>query len=200
MKVGPKATVFQIHKGLLCKTAPYFKVAFEGQFKEAEEQTLELFDEDTTTFKHFQFWLYTNNIIHKSETVEDVSWQSLISLYIFAEVRDIADLQNAAMDILIDKEALEDAIPISEFDRIYEQTHESSPLRRIAIDWLTHVATLVPGRYVEVFHRDTFPKEALIDLVFAQYALRVGEKALIKDFKAVRSDYHVKRPVTAVKA
>lgn len=200
MKVGPKATVFQIHKGLLCKAAPYFRVAFEGRFKEAEEQALELLEEDVTMFKHFQFWLYTNNIIHESETVKDISWQSVISLYVFAEVRDMADLQNAAMDTMIDKEALENRIPTRQFDQIYEQAHENSPLRRIAIDWLTHLSTLVPAEWLAELNRDTFPKEALVDLVFAQYALRVGTKALIQDFKAVRSDYHNKPPGTAVKA
>ncbi|KAL2044447.1 hypothetical protein N7G274_003152 [Stereocaulon virgatum] len=198
VKVGPKATVFQIHKGLLCKAAPYFKVAFEGQFKEAEEQVLECNDEDVTMFKHFQYWLYTNNIIDESETVKEMTWQSIVSLYIFAEVRDIPDLQNAAMDIMINKVSLEHRIPAREFHQIYEQTDENSPLRRIAIDWLAHLGRLVPAEWLVEFDKDTFPKEALVDLVFAQYELRVGTRALIKDFGALRSDYHIKPPGAAV--
>ena len=177
--------------------APYFKAVFEGHFTEAKDQVLELPDEDVTMFKHFQLWLYTDSFLQTDEIVKDIHWGPLISLYVFAEVRGIPDLQNGAIDAMIDKVALEKKIPTPEYGQIYERTHGNSPLRRLAVDWLAHLAVLEPPRWLSIFEQDGFPKQALIDLAFTQYALRLGTKVLIRQFKAVREDYHVKLPVTA---
>ena len=44
VKVGPKKEeqIFQIHKGVLSNSSPYFMTALDGVFKEGEHQVVEL--------------------------------------------------------------------------------------------------------------------------------------------------------------
>ena len=108
--MGPKNIVFKIHKTLRYNASPCSKAAFEGHFKEAKEPSFELL-EHVTMFQHFQLWLYTNSNLQKGETVKNVSWNTLLSLYTFAEMGAIPDCQNAAIDVLISKRASELIIP-----------------------------------------------------------------------------------------
>lgn len=40
--VGQSKKAFIMHRGILCKVAPYFRAAFEGNFLEGVEQMLKL--------------------------------------------------------------------------------------------------------------------------------------------------------------
>ena len=57
--VGIEEKIFNTHKELLCEVSSYFKAALEGQFQEAETQTIKMVDEDAATFEYFQLWLYS---------------------------------------------------------------------------------------------------------------------------------------------
>lgn len=91
--------------------APYFEAAFEGYFSEATEQVLELPRERSTMFEHFELWVYTANLLAEGHSAADISWASLFGLYVFGEIRGIPDLQNAAIDVLIDKQSSCNTIP-----------------------------------------------------------------------------------------
>ena len=85
VKVGPNKALFVFHKKILCNVAPYFGVAFEGGFVEARERVLELPDDDSTMFKHFELWVYTSYSLAEGETVTSISWEALLGLYVFGE-------------------------------------------------------------------------------------------------------------------
>ena len=204
VKVGPGKTLFKLHKKILCDVAPYFEAAFEGGFKEATEQVLELLDEDAAMFEHFELWVYTGDVLAKGESVADIFWDSLVGLYIFGEVRGIPDLQNEAIDVLINKESSIKKIPISLLPRVYDSTPEDSSLRRLFVDWVACLAVMTPndrytlkppgapGQWSKEDTRKDYPKDFLFDLAFAQYQLRKGDKTVISKFKSKRTDYHVK--------
>lgn len=204
VKVGPGKKLFKLHKKILCNVAPYFEAAFEGGFVEVTEQVLELPDEDAAMFRHFELWVYTGDVLATGESDADISWDSLVGLYIFGEIRGIPNLQNAAIDALIDKQSSQNAIPTRFLPRVYDSTPEDSSLRRLFVDWVACLAAMIPNdRYTptppEAPHqwfkktaRMNYPKDFLFDLAFAQYQLRTGDKTVMSDFKSKRADYYVK--------
>lgn len=196
--------MFKIHKQLLFNSTPYFKAAFDGNFIEAKEQTLDLPEENVIMFKRFQLWLYTNFILEKGEEPMDIDWGTLVELYIFGEMCGIPDLQNAAIDILINKKSKGNIIPTDTFCLVYAKTPEDSSLRRLCVDWMACLARFrsndrhaptPPGASFEWFKEETrncYPKDFLFDLTIALSELKDGVKPDITNFKDVRSQYYVK--------
>ena len=80
VKVGPSKTPFNMHKGLLCSAAPYFKAAFNGSFTEARSAVLELPEEDVVILKRFQLWVYTNKLLEEGEGERAIEWGTLAGI------------------------------------------------------------------------------------------------------------------------
>ena len=77
---GPEKRRLMVHKRLLCQNSPYFEAAFNGNFKEASENRLELPDESSDVAEEFVFWLYTGYLskrIKFEKTEGRCSWHSL---------------------------------------------------------------------------------------------------------------------------
>lgn len=195
VKVGTDRTVFRMHKRIICNVSPFFKAAFEGKFAEAQKQVLELPDESVAMFKHFQLWVYTDSIMAKDEAVQDITSHSLAGLYIFGEKCGIPDLQNLAIDVIIDKHDIFKRTPIEMINTVYDHTPDRAPLRRLLVDFMARNHVDIPRLFVEQVKK-CFPKDFLFDLAIVQNALRIGSKNIIDDFKACRSNYHVKPTVS----
>ena len=56
--VGENKRSFHIHVDLLCDASSFFKAAYTGTFKEGSEKTMQLPEEDESTFEFFVDWLY----------------------------------------------------------------------------------------------------------------------------------------------
>lgn len=70
---------FAIHKGLLVEASPYFSNALLGEFKEAQQNTIELKDNDPIAFKVFYQYVYSGNVhgadfYTKGAIPDDVLW------------------------------------------------------------------------------------------------------------------------------
>ena len=192
VKVGEEKRTFHIHKNLLCKAAAYFRAALEGSFAEAQNQILELSEDHVDVFERFILWLYADRVLRTTETTDDVSWDLLINLYVFGETRGIADLQNAVIDILIDKKSYLDAIPTNWTNHLYDNTPENSPLRRWLVDITACHGKLTRDTWFNDKCTARFPDAFLYDLIFALYAKNNKGNSREKNFKASRSDYHVR--------
>ena len=135
--------------------------------------------------------MYTKHIVEDGEALKMVKYELLIDLYIFGDKFGISDLQDAAIDVLIDKANATKVYPTSLFDHVYRNTGKDSRLRKLCVDW-----TLWRPNHVVMFEgsmRDRFPKDFLVDLATAYYGLTwllKGPKEI--DFASKRSDYHVK--------
>ena len=204
VKVGPNRSLFRFHKKILCNAALYFEAAFKGGFVEAKDQALLLPDESPVMFKLFELWVYTGNFLAKDESEADISWLSLLDLYIFGEKCGVPDLQNAAIDVLIDKQSSQKIIPTDTLVRIYDNTPEDSSLRRLFVDWMANLVNLIPNdkyasepaearcHWFNEESRDKYPKDFLFDLAIAQSQLIFGQNRRIYDFKPRCRHYHVK--------
>ena len=190
VKVGPAKT-FTVHKGILCRSSSYFKAALEGGFKESKDQVLRLPDDDPVVFSHFQLWLYTGNIIASHESPKDITWKVLISLYLFGDVRGIPRLQNEAIDLFIDKNVAMSQVPGDQLNLIYENTLDSSPLRKLIVDLFTFRVTLTDNSWFNEQPKALYPQQFLIDLAKSLYEDRARFKTKTTKFRAVRSNYHI---------
>ena len=187
-----------MHKELLCNTSSYFRAALNGSFKEAKEQKIELEEEDVTTFKHFQYWLYSRTLLMTQQSENDIEWDILVDLFILGEAHGIPHLQNAAIDGLVSKQISTGWTPLHLISRIYENTPEKSPIRRLFVDWTHWKAHLNPETESEAwFDNQTyeyFNKQFLYDLSMA-YCGRINAlKGGRKDFTTAPAENHVSIP------
>lgn len=191
VKVGHEKT-FMVHKDTLCRSAPYFKAALEGEFKESKDQVLELPDDDPVAFSHFQLWLYTGNILESHEIAKDICWTVLLDIYLFGDVRGIPRLQNEAIDVFIDKHVAMNHVPANRLNFIYENTLDGSPLRKLMVDLFTFKVALTNiDNVLTEKRKGLYPQLFLMDLAKSLYEERAGTKKKIFDFRAVRSNYHI---------
>ena len=62
IRVGPTAELFNVHKDVLTKSE-YFSKALDGDFKEAENQAIDLPEEDPAIFSFVVAYLYEGKFI-----------------------------------------------------------------------------------------------------------------------------------------
>ena len=178
-----------MHKTLLCDTSSFFNAALNGKFRESRDQAIEMIEDDAEVFTHFQYWAYTGAIEPKGR--EQMSWRTLIGIYIFAEARCIPALQNTVMDVLIIRHEDSPRAPIEEYRYLYENTAEKSPARRFIVDWAAHKGSLSKDWFLD---RSIYSIDFVIDLSLALFD-RINDKS-IQDFWEVRSMYHVEENMT----
>jgi hypothetical protein len=62
VRVGPHAEVFSVHRDILTKSE-YFRKALDGEFREAEDQAIDLPEEDPAIFSFVVAFLYEEKYI-----------------------------------------------------------------------------------------------------------------------------------------
>lgn len=60
-------------------------------------------------------------------------------LYVFGDKDMIPDLQDAAIDLLIDQGATSRIIPVSIFGHVYQNIKANSQLCKLCVNWSVHV-------------------------------------------------------------
>ncbi|KAI4743409.1 hypothetical protein E4T50_06207 [Aureobasidium sp. EXF-12298] len=182
--VGPNKEKYNLHKGLLCFYSDFFRAAFKGSFKEAEEGKIELPDVGTEVFEAFQVWLYSRSL-RVSENHGDssdrppfLSFHTLAHLWVLGDKYQIPLLQNCAIDALLEKLKEENKFSTGVVAIAYTGTMVGSPLRKLAID--IHVLKMIhkPGENC-IFRESCLPdwsKESLVD--FAHGVSEAWERKL----------------------
>lgn len=152
---------------------------------------LELPEKDAVIFATFRLWVYTNKLLEEGEAYEDILWGTLTRLYVFGETRGISDLQDAVVDVLIDKRASCKKVPTGQFDYVFQNTPIGSPLRRLVVDWSIAKGNLTPEGWFAEETKCRFPTDFLFDLACAQNAIIDGKRAKVTDFQSKRQSYYV---------
>lgn len=98
--VGSDATPFLLYKEVICQDSLFFKAAFQSTFKEGEEQTLFLPDDDVRLFGVYQTWLNTNQLRYSFE--HEQCWLHLAKLWIFADKICALKFRNKVVDAFFD--------------------------------------------------------------------------------------------------
>jgi hypothetical protein len=68
--VGRKRKEFNVHKKLICDASKFFRDAFTGAFKEGQEGTMYMPEDDPDVFACFVDWLYRNPLPVVEDTVD----------------------------------------------------------------------------------------------------------------------------------
>ncbi|KAG9593358.1 hypothetical protein KCU77_g6473, partial [Aureobasidium melanogenum] len=138
--VGPNKEKYNLHKDLLCFYSGFFRAAFEGSFKEADEGKIELPDVKAEIFEVFQVWLYSHSL-RDADNYKDSSrrpqllpCRTLAHLWVFGDKYQIPLLQNDSIDALLAKLEEENQADVAVVHIAYQSTMQGSPLRRFAID------------------------------------------------------------------
>lgn len=97
--VGKDRKKFAVHKKLICSVSDFFDKAFNGGFKEARENSMNLDEDDPLTFAVFLEWLYTTECVFDMEH-RDVTRATTI--YSFADKIRCNTFKNFAMDYIQD--------------------------------------------------------------------------------------------------
>lgn len=75
IRVGSTSREYKLSKTLICKQSPYFAAAFEGEFREGEEQSITLTEMDgVVSVRGFELlvqWLYLGRVIFGKSTPKE---------------------------------------------------------------------------------------------------------------------------------
>ena len=166
VEVGLEKQAFSIHKDLLCFYSDYFRGAFDSGFKEAVEGKLSLPTEDPAVFDIFNGFIYTRQLRDATDVQgPDLSFTTLVALWIFGDKYIVPALQNKAIDAFKERSDKLKCIPWhSHLRTIYDNTLHGSPLRRIMTDMMAYETTVSSKSRDKIM--EVYPLEALVDLAF----------------------------------
>jgi hypothetical protein len=140
---------FRVHKDLICNSSAFFKSALSHDWKEAEEQTVRLEEDDLEIFKLYIHWLYRGTVFEFSENGYDYGtgqYWSAAKAYVLGDKLQDGNFCDAAIDVFIDGLQQADYQDSDIEDMcvgwpypgivpyIYENTPEVSKIRQLMVD------------------------------------------------------------------
>ena len=188
--VGSKQHRFSIPSDILIAISHYFETALTRGFREDHSQTITWEDQSPALAERFQRWIYSYSILTSSETIEEIGWALLLDMYIFGEMYDVPSLQNTVIDAYIDKGEETEQFPASWLHKIYEITPRRCMLRKFLLDAAS--ASRLKAWFNTEEKRAAYPREFLFDLIIKE----TDGKKPNRDFRDLRTDYHVRNEYT----
>ncbi|KAF2809742.1 uncharacterized protein BDZ99DRAFT_499038 [Mytilinidion resinicola] len=157
--VGPQGKAYHAHMDLIVHYSEYFRAAFTGSFREAEEKELTLEEVEERTFGFFMDWLYSKKLPQNCGTTErssayplqpctcneDEARYPLVKLYIFGDRYQVPDLRKDALNA------------------IYQECNHDNPLHLPSNVEVIEAFETLPSDsllckfYIDVFARRYFP-------------------------------------------
>jgi len=170
--VGAEHRVFTVHKDLLYASSDYFTKALREPSKGASDRSLEALEHKSQTFETILLWLYTGSIFESDETINDVSFNDLVDMYIFAEKYFFPKLQNGLIDLIIQKCDPRKKKYITPSDgNLYGRTISGSMLRKLVVH-------IVANFNLPCMSMKSYPPEYLRDIYSALWETREQDPAV----------------------
>ena len=169
--------IFKIHKEVLMQS-PFFANALKPEWASMREgKPIDLTDADADIFHAYVQWLYTHHI---DTTFDTVQWAKG---YVLGEMLMDLEYQDQVLEIFVRDCEARQKFPVgSQINVIYNGTTESSPARKVLIDffcWNNSSKWLDNRDYA-----NTAPADFVNDLLRALLSLKnepVGEKPWVGD-------------------
>ncbi|KAJ5941325.1 hypothetical protein N7516_001493 [Penicillium verrucosum] len=166
--VGRREERFYVHESLICASSLFFNRALSGQWKESEEHTVALPEDDPRIFALYTHWLYAGQIpvIVPCPTMNEAGVNNtreqfhLAKAYVLGDKLLDVEFQNSTIQAIVEKadtngfSRYPDSRSIS---YAYDNTTESAKIRKLFVDI-----------YVEILPRKLnkgFPEEFLYSVV-----------------------------------
>ena len=126
-----------IQKGFLCATSQWFVDALRFAGENGEADILRFSDATPTTVQTFVYWLFHQRIPDEDEVTGILSTyayqQLLCRAWVFADDRQIAKMQNAAMKALMEAFEVE-PLKADLLNEALQKTQMQSKLRRMLVE------------------------------------------------------------------
>ncbi|KAK4690266.1 hypothetical protein P7C71_g6484, partial [Lecanoromycetidae sp. Uapishka_2] len=139
--VGEERHVFYVHLKLLCAASPVFKAAFSGNFKESKDHAMDLPDDDRGTIDRMIQWLYSRDYDlpgAKPGPPCNECYKALVMLNILADKYGITELSKQSTKKLFKMfKNYKNPPTMALTKEIYNNTTQSSPLRKLITDWFS---------------------------------------------------------------
>ena len=169
LHVGEHKEVFTFHEALLCSIASYFESALRAGYKETKEKVIEMVEEKPEVIQRFQLWVYSGSFFVDEADKRRTEWKLCVDIYVFAECRGIALLQDHVIDALVsrsqDKEDRTLPNMRAIINEIYRNTKEGSPIRTFFVEWVQYYSsTETWKRHVP---SEFYPKGFFVDMTFS---------------------------------
>ena len=138
--VGSQRTPFYVYKELLCKDSRFFKAMLNSPFREGEEQSASLEEDEVPVFKVYQTWLNTHQLRYNFDS--DEWWLHLSKLWIFADKIQASNFKNRVVDSFFSVFVGNLGLAFATADTVnyvYDNTTVVSYLRRLFIRFYLHM-------------------------------------------------------------
>ena len=190
---------FLVHASVVCKRSKFFEKAIGGDWKEAQDKSVDLSEDDPTIFSLYVQLLYKGTIPTKRPGggSKDKFWLEeyavLARLYILAEMLMDTATKNTVLDAILSKrrETATDGLryvpSIACVKIIYEGTSPQSPARRLMVNSWTEITN---GSVAITSSTEDIPKDFLYDLSVSLLDHRPAPTTGIKTCSCDASFYH----------
>ncbi|TVY44556.1 hypothetical protein LOCC1_G003358 [Lachnellula occidentalis] len=161
LKADDKKQEFLVYKEFICYYSPVFAAAFNGNFEESANQSIDIVDVSPRVFGLFINWLYTQNVVQDQDNAPTTG--VLGDLWLLGDRFLIPRLQNETLVALEQRRSEKRKImsSASRYRRVYDNTVQGSPLRR----YITQTTATAFGPDVAIPHQyDYYPPELLFDM------------------------------------
>lgn len=153
--VGTSKEPFHVHESVLFTSSQFFKAAISGSWKESQEHTIELPEDDPKAFAIYSHWLYFAEIpgllqaAKKGESAKQSAqeYYDLVSAYVLGDKLLDAEFQNAVIDAILDTCSTADSqdgkVYFPDADAVnhaYNNTTKSSKIRKMLVALYRHSA------------------------------------------------------------
>lgn len=140
---------FKIHEDLIRPRSEFVRLALVGEWKEAQERTIPLPEDDPNVFSVYQHYLYSglvhtryNNTLSKKDdgtlSKKDDEYRMLVQAYILGEKIMDQDFKDSVTDAIIEKLRSVRRFDTSLTSLVFDNTPSTSPLRRLWMDAYYH--------------------------------------------------------------
>jgi hypothetical protein len=155
---GP-AKVFKVYRGVLCHYSDYFRTLLNGGWKDSAGD-ISLDDVSPDVFDLFFYWLNTSELSPIDRDNTDI-WDLILRVCHFVDFYMIQGFANRILDLFIIILIAEWTIGLDILVAVYENTPESSTLRKVLAKFLFKTSDMA----VTPEQRKVFPSELLWDIV-----------------------------------
>ena len=102
--VGPESPIpFSVHENLIRASSDFFDKAMSHDWKESEERSVSLPEEDPKTFQLYLHWLYCKTLPVKSDSIRNTELVKLAKAYVLGDRLLDLDFKDKVIDAIIDK-------------------------------------------------------------------------------------------------
>ncbi|KXT11297.1 hypothetical protein AC579_1667 [Pseudocercospora musae] len=156
--------VFEVHKGILWFYSGYFRTAFNGRWKEAEEGAIDMPTISPNIFKHFIHWAYSRRLEVANKHSPSANDRLLLNLWIFGDAHEIPLLQNEVITRIHRNMVKTWRVPsASQINYVYENAMPQSLLRGFLID--IYAGTMSSTSLARSEAKTAWCRDALFDVL-----------------------------------